>query len=276
MQASPGCAVRAAGDIRDRQGADEERGMIRTEALSKEFRSRRRKRILAVDRLDLCCDGGEIYALLGPNGAGKTTVLRILSTLMDPSAGEAWVSGHSVRTEKEAIRALIGFVSYETRVYERLTPREIGHFFGRLNDMTPAAIEDNLEYIFDLLDMDGFADERTDTFSTGMKQKTVLMRALVTNPDILVWDEPTSGLDVLTAKKVIDYILLLKKEGKTVLFSTHILWEAEKLADRIGIIHRGRLRTEGTLQSLRARTGFGDLEDIFFSLVGDGEGGGDA
>ncbi len=242
--------------------------MIRTEALSKAFRSRGRKRILAVDRLDLSCDSGEIYALLGPNGAGKTTVLRILSTLMDPTSGDAWVRGHSVRTEKAAIRALIGFVSYETRVYERLTPREIGHFFGRLNDMASAAIEDNLAYIFDLLDMNEFADERTDNFSTGMKQKTVLMRALVTNPDILIWDEPTSGLDVLTAKKVIDYIRLLQREGKTVLFSTHILWEAEKLADRIGIIHRGRLQTEGTLEALRARTGFGDLEDIFFSLVG--------
>ena len=249
--------------------------MIRTEVLSKEFRSRGARRVQAVDRLDLTCDPGEIYALLGPNGAGKTTVLRILSTLMDPTSGEAWVRGHSVRTEKAAIRALIGFVSYETRVYERLTPREIGHFFGRLNDMAPAAVEDNLEYIFDLLDMAEFADERTDTFSTGMKQKTVLMRALVTNPLILIWDEPTSGLDVLTAKRVIDYIRLLKGEGKTVLFSTHILWEAEKLADRIGIIHRGRLRSEGTLQSLRARTGLGDLEDIFFSLVGaDGEAGG--
>lgn len=249
--------------------------MIRTQALGKEFRARGRRRVRAVDRLDLSCDPGEIYALLGPNGAGKTTVLRILSTLMDPSSGDAWVRGHSVRTEKAAIRALIGFVSYETRVYERLTPREIGHFFGRLNDMTPEAIEGNLAYIFDLLDMAGFADERTDAFSTGMKQKTVLMRALVTNPDILIWDEPTSGLDVLTAKKVIDYIRLLRREGKTVLFSTHILWEAEKLADRIGIIHRGRLRTEGTLESLRARTGLGDLEDIFFSLVGaeeEGEG----
>ena len=248
--------------------------MIHTEALSKEFRARGGRRARAVDRLDLSCDPGEIYALLGPNGAGKTTVLRILSTLMDPSSGEAWVRGHSVRTEKAAIRALIGFVSYETRVYERLTPREIGHFFGRLNDMTPAEIEDNLAYIFDLLDMTEFADERTDAFSTGMRQKTVLMRALVTNPAILIWDEPTSGLDILTAKKVIDYIRLLQREGKTVLFSTHILWEAEKLADRIGIIHRGRLQTEGTLASLRARTGLGDLEDIFFSLVGTEEEGG--
>ncbi len=247
--------------------------MIRTESLVKEFRSRGKTRVRAVDRLDLSCDSGEIYALLGPNGAGKTTVLRILSTLMNPTAGDAWVCGRSVRTEKAAIRALIGFVSYETRVYERLTPREIGRFFGRLNDVSPAAIESNLAYFVDLLDMAAFADERTDAFSTGMKQKTVLLRALVTNPRILIWDEPTSGLDVLTARKVIDYIRLLKGEGKTVLFSTHILWEAEKLADRIGVIHRGRLRSEGTLESLRARTGLGDLEDIFFSLVSaDGEG----
>lgn len=243
--------------------------MIRTEALTKVFRSRKRGRILAVDGLDLHCEEAQIYALLGPNGAGKTTALRILSTLMDPSSGEAWVHGHSVRTEKDAIRRLIGVVSYETRVYNRLTPREIGRFFGRLNDMAGPEIEQSLEYIFQLLGMTDFADELTDDFSTGMKQKTVLMRALVTDPQILIWDEPTSGLDLVTAKKVVDYIRLLKDEGKTVLFSTHILWEAEKLADRIGIIHHGRLQTEGTLDELRAQTGRADLEDVFFSLVGE-------
>ncbi len=244
--------------------------MIRTEGLTKEFRSRKRGRIVAVDGLDLNCGAGEIYALLGPNGAGKTTALRILSTLMDPTSGEAWVDGHSVRTEKDRIRSLIGVVSYETRIYNRLTPREIGHFFGRLNDMPDDEIDRSLEYVFDLLGMGEFADELTDDFSTGMKQKTVLMRALVTRPRILVWDEPTSGLDLITAKRVVDYIRLLKEEGNTVLFSTHILWEAEKLADRIGIIHRGRLQVEGSLDALRERTGKADLEDVFFSLVGEG------
>ncbi len=222
---------------------------------------------MAVDDLDLHCGDGEIYALLGPNGAGKTTTLRILATLLEPSAGDAFINDLSVRSDQDAIRRLIGVVSYETGVYERMTPREIGRYFGLLNDMSEAEIERNLEYIFDLLRMGDFADQRTDDFSSGMKQKTVIMRALVTAPEILIFDEPTSGLDLLTAKSVVDYIRLLRDQGKTILFSTHVLWEAEKLAARIGIIHGGKLIEEGPLEELRARTGKADIEDVFFSLV---------
>jgi sodium transport system ATP-binding protein len=242
--------------------------MIQTTGLTKIFSSRRKGRTVAVDRLDLRCADGEIYALLGPNGAGKTTTLRILSTLMEPSAGDAFINNLSVRRDQDEIRKLIGVVSFETGVYERMTPREIGRYFGRINDLSETEIDRNLEYIFDLLRMRDFADQRTDDFSSGMKQKTVIMRALVTSPEILIFDEPTSGLDLLTAKSVVDYIRLLKEQGKTILFSTHVLWEAEKLADRIGIIHNGALVEEGPLEELRARTGKADLEDIFFSLVG--------
>jgi len=241
--------------------------MIQTSGLTKIFHSPRKGRTVAVDDLDLHCGDGEIYALLGPNGAGKTTTLRILATLLEPSAGDAFINDLSVRSDQDAIRRLIGVVSYETGVYERMTPREIGRYFGLLNDMSEAEIERNLEYIFDLLRMGDFADQRTDDFSSGMKQKTVIMRALVTAPEILIFDEPTSGLDLLTAKSVVDYIRLLRDQGKTILFSTHVLWEAEKLADRIGIIHGGKLIEEGPLEELRARTGKADIEDVFFSLV---------
>jgi sodium transport system ATP-binding protein len=242
--------------------------VIETRSLTKVFRSRKTGEVTAVDKLNMRCDSGQIYALLGPNGAGKTTTLRILATLMDPTSGEATIDSFSVRHQKKEIRARIGVVSYETGVYERMTPREIGRYFGRLNNMGEDDIEKNLEYISRLLRMEEFADRRTDDFSTGMRQKTVLMRALVTAPQVLLLDEPTSGLDLLTAKSVVDYIRLLKNEGKTVLFSTHVLWEAEKLADRIGIIDHGHLVSEGTLDELRDHTGKADLEDIFFSLVG--------
>jgi sodium transport system ATP-binding protein len=241
--------------------------VIETRGLTKVYHSRKRGRITAVDALDLECRGGEVYALLGPNGAGKTTVLRILSTLIDPTSGSATVDGHDVATAKTAIRRLIGVVSYETGIYERMTPREIGYYVGRLNDIPDATIAQQLEYVFALLRMQEFADERTDDFSTGMKQKTVIMRALVTAPRILIFDEPTAGLDILTAKSVMDYIRLLRTDGKTILFSTHVLSEAEKLADRIGIIHRGRLIEQGTLADLQTRTGKTDLEDIFFAFV---------
>ena len=241
--------------------------MIRTENLRKVFPSKKEGPVTALENLNLHCADGTVYALLGPNGAGKTTALRILATLMDPTTGEAYVNELSVRTDKRAIRRLLGVVSYEMGVYERMTPREIGYYFGRLNDLDDRDIERNLAYIFSLLRMEDFADKRTETFSTGMKQKTVIMRALVTNPEILLFDEPTAGLDLLTAKSVMDYIRLLKQEGKTILFSTHILWEAEKLADTVGVIHRGRLIAEGSLDELRARTGHTDIEDVFFSLI---------
>ncbi len=241
--------------------------MIQTENLRKVFPSKKGAPVVALDNLNLHCADGAVYALLGPNGAGKTTTLRILSTLMDPTSGEASVNGYSIRKDKPAIRRLLGVVSYEMGVYERMTPREIGYYFGRLNDLDDRDIARNLAYIFELLRMEDFADLRTDTFSTGMKQKTVIMRALVTNPEILLFDEPTAGLDLLTAKSVMDYIRLLKHEGKTILFSTHILWEAEKLADTIGVIHRGQLIAEGSLDHLRAQTGHLDIEDVFFSLI---------
>jgi sodium transport system ATP-binding protein len=242
--------------------------MIRTENLTKVYQSRKEGRVVAVDHLNLRCEAGQVYALLGANGAGKTTTLRVLSTLIEPTAGDAYVNEFSVRRDNAEIRRLIGVVSYETRVYERMTPREIAYFFGRLNDLSDATIKRNIDFIFDLLNMKEFADKRTDRFSSGMKQKTVIMRALVTNPEVLILDEPTAGLDLLTAKNVADYIRLLRDHGKTIIFSTHVLWEAEKLADTVGIIHRGSLIAEGSLAELQARSGRRDLEDIFFSHVG--------
>ena len=242
--------------------------MIRTEHLRKVFSGKNRRAKVALEELNLRCDKGQVYALLGPNGAGKTTCLRILATLMDPTSGAAFVRGMDVRRDKKEIRRILGVVSYETGVYERMTPREIGRYFGRLNDMDPAEIDRNLDYIFDLLRMTAFVDRRTETFSTGMKQKTVIMRALVTDPEVMLFDEPTAGLDLLTAKSVMDYIRLLKQNGKTILFSTHILWEAEKLADKIGVINEGRLIAEGSLDNLRTLTGYSDIEDVFYSLLG--------
>lgn len=241
--------------------------MIETQGLRKVFTSRKKGETVALAHLDLHCPTGAVYALLGPNGAGKTTSLRILSTLMEPTDGEALVGGYPIRTHKDEIRRLIGVVSYETGVYERMTPREIATYFGRLNDLDERVLQQNLDRLLTTLRMEAFADERTDTFSTGMRQKTVLLRALITDPQILLFDEPTAGLDLLTAKSVTDHIRWLRQEGKTILFSTHILWEAEKLADTIGIIHQGQLIAEGSLDALRARTGKSDLEDIFFSLV---------
>lgn len=241
--------------------------MIEVTNVSKIFKDRKRGDIQALKNVSFSVGEGEIFALLGPNGAGKTTTLRILSTLIAPTSGEVHICQHSIKNDKEEIRKLIGVVSYETGIYEKMTPKEIGFYFGRLNNLSDLQIEENLDNIFELLRMKDFCDQRTDHFSSGMKQKTVIMRALVTNPQILIFDEPTAGLDLLTAKNVTDYIKLLRDNGKTILFSTHILWEAERLADRIAIIHEGNIVENGTLDELRNITGKKDIEEIFFSIV---------
>jgi sodium transport system ATP-binding protein len=241
--------------------------MIEARQLTKVYHSRKEGRVAALDGMSMSCAAGQVYALLGANGAGKTTLLRILSTLIEPTSGSAAIGGLSVADDKEEVRRRIGVVSYETGVYERMTPREIAFLFGRLNGLADGRIERNLEACVEMLRMQDFVDRRTDAFSTGMKQKTVILRALITDPQVLLFDEPTAGLDLATAKSVSDHIRMLRDHGKTVLLTTHILWEAERLADTIGILAGGRLVAEGTLAELRARTGCDDIENIFFTLT---------
>ena len=244
--------------------------MIEVEQVTKVYTRRKEGRVAALDGVSLRCAPGSVYALLGANGAGKTTLLRILSTLIAPTSGNASVGGLSVRENKQEVRRLIGVVTYETGVYERMTPREIAFLFGRLNGLADRRIERNFEACVEMLRMDDFVDRRTDDFSTGMKQKTVILRALITEPQVLLFDEPTAGLDLVTAKSVADHIRLLRDLGKTVLLTTHILWEAERLADTIGILADGRLVAEGSLDELRSRTGCDDIEEIFFTLTTEG------
>lgn len=241
--------------------------MIETQNLTKTYNSRKEGRVDALGGLSLSCPAGKVYALLGSNGAGKTTLLRILSTLINATSGDATIGGLSVRQAKDDVRRLIGVVSYETGIYERMTPREIALFFGRLNGLDEATIARNLDACVEMLQMRDFVDRRTDGFSTGMKQKTVILRALITDPQVLLFDEPTAGLDLRTSKNVADHIRLLRDQGKTVLLTTHILWEAERLADTIGILAEGTLVAEGSLEELRRDTGCDDIENIFFNLT---------
>ena len=241
--------------------------MIEAQDLTKIYNSKKEGRLAALDGMSLMCEAGRIYALLGANGAGKTTLLRILSTLIEPTAGNATIGGLSVRGDKDEVRRLIGVVSYETGIYERMTPREIAYFFGRLNGLDDSRIASNFATCVEMLSMEDFVDRRTDGFSTGMKQKTVILRALITDPQVLLFDEPTAGLDLMSAKSVTDHVRMLRDHGKTVLMTTHILWEAERLADTIGILAEGCLVAEGSLADLRRDTGCDDIEDIFFTLT---------
>ena len=242
--------------------------MIVARNLTKVFRDKKRGEIRAVDDVSFMCEPGKIYGLLGANGAGKTTALRMLATLLAPSGGSATVAGFDVTEEPQRVRASVGFLAASTALYGRLTARETIAYFGRLNGMTETRIAERTIQLSVELGMEEFLDRRVDTFSTGMKQKTSIARTLVHDPAVLILDEPTLGLDVMAARGIVRFVKACRAQGKTVIYSTHIMGEVEKLCDRVGIIHGGRLLAEGTLEELRGKYGETDLEEIFVKVAG--------
>ena len=241
--------------------------MIETHNLTKVFRNKKRGEIRAVDGISFRCQPGQIYGLLGANGAGKTTTLRMLATILQPTDGSARVAGFDITEQPEMVRAKIGFLSTATALYGRLTARELVEYFGRLNGLNGGALRRRTDELFALLGISDFADRRCDKLSTGMKQKVSIARTLVHDPPVMIFDEPTVGLDVMAARTIVGFIRDCRDRGKTVIFSTHVMSEAEKLCDTIGIIHNGKLLAEGTLSELRARSGLDDLEEIFVRMV---------
>ena len=245
--------------------------MIQVEGLTKIFHDKKRGKIVAVNNLQFNCQKGQVFGLLGPNGAGKTTTLRILATMILPTKGEIMVNGLDVVKHAAKVRRQIGFLSSETGLYDRFTPRETILFFGRINGMEDKIIEKRMAEIFQNLDMEDFQDVRVNKLSTGMKQKLSIARSIIHNPPVLILDEPTVGLDIITAKTVIEYVKSFRDQGKCIIYSTHIMREAEKLCDRIAIIHQGNLIAQGTLEELKKNSLFDDLEEIFFELINQGE-----
>lgn len=242
--------------------------MIEASHLTKTFKDKKRGLIKAVDDVSFTCQPGRIYGLLGANGAGKTTVLRMLATLLQPTAGAATVAGFDIGAAAEKVRANVGFLAASTALYGRLTAREMIAYFGQLNSLSKAEIVARTQRLADELVMHDFLDRRCDKFSTGMKQKTSIARTLIHDPAVMIFDEPTLGLDVMTARSIVRFVRDCRDRGKTVIYSTHVMAEVEKLCDVIGIIHSGRLVAEGTLAGLQARYGEKDLEEIFVKAVG--------
>jgi sodium transport system ATP-binding protein len=243
--------------------------VIRAEGLTKIFYNRKHEEIRAVDNISFSCDSGLVYGLLGPNGAGKTTTLRILSTALLPTSGTALVNGIDVTRDPQKARTQIGFLSGTTGLYGRLTPREMVTYFGRLYGMPRSDIERRVDEIFDMLEMNSFAGTRNDNLSSGMKQKASIARSVIHDPPVMVFDEPTTGLDVMSSRTIVNFIRHCADQGKTVIFSTHIMSEAMRLCDQIGIVHRGRLYAEGSPDDLLQRTGARTLEDAFVEIVGE-------
>ncbi len=241
--------------------------MIEVKSLSKTFNQKDGTMFKAVDGLSFTAEDGQIVCLLGVNGAGKTTTMRVLSTIFLPSAGTASINGWDILTHPQKVRENLGFLSGDTGLYNRLTGREFITYFGRLYGLDEGRIKYQIRQMANLLDMHDFIDKKIDFMSSGMKQKVSIVRSIIHDPQVMIFDEPTSGLDILTARNIITFIRECKNQGKCVLFSTHIMREAERIADKIVMIHKGGLLAEGTLEELRADTGQTDLDDIFVSYI---------
>lgn len=224
---------------------------------------------VAVNGISFKAENGEILGLLGPNGAGKTTTLRCLATLLKPTDGNITVNGFDTVKEPEKVRGSIGFLTNEIKLDPQFSAKYLFNFFGKLHNVPEDVLEERRKELFGYFGIDEFEDKKLDELSTGMKQKAAIAVCLVHDPDIVIFDEPTSGLDIITARAVTDLLLDLKKRGKLVIISTHIMSEAEKLADRLVVIIDGKKTAEGTLEDIYASTGTDNLEDAFFTLYRD-------
>lgn len=225
----------------------------------------------AVDDLSLSIRRGEFYALLGPNGAGKTTTLRMVAGLLRPDGGSIKILGIDALNDPVAAKAVTAWVPDEPLVYDKLDPIEYLEFIAGLWGMDEAKAADRAEHLIDLLDLETQARTRCQGLSKGMRQKVALAGALIHEPSLIILDEPLTGLDAGSARRVKTVLKEHVANGATVVMTTHILEVAERTAERIGVIARGRLVAEGTLDELRARAGRQDsnLEDIFLTLVAD-------
>ena len=240
---------------------------VSVRGLVKEYRTPQGDLFRAVDGISFEARPGSIFGLLGPNGAGKTTALRMLSTLIPPTGGTATVAGHDIVTQSAEVRRRIGFLTGSTGLYPRLTAREVVRYFALMYGLAPSAVDARIEQLFGELGITTYEDKRCGDLSTGMKQKVSIARAIVHDPPVLILDEPTTGLDVLASQHIVDFILQSRTAGKCVIFSTHIMSEAERLCDEIAIIHRGSLVASGTVDELRRRTGETKVEDVFLAVL---------
>jgi len=243
-------------------------GIIRVEGLTKVFPNPDGSEKTAVDHISFEVRPGEIYGLLGPNGAGKTTTLRMVSGLLRPTAGRVWIDGQEVTGHPELVKRHIGYLTANTGLYARLTPREILEYFATLYDLSREQAAARIGRLIEWLGIGPYVHLRCGALSTGQKQRVSIARALIADPPILVLDEPTLGLDVLSNRLILEFISTQAAAGKAVLLSTHALDEIDRLCRRLGLIHNGRLIAEGELDVLRRQTGRQRLSDVFLSLVG--------
>jgi len=226
----------------------------------------------AVDDVTIQVNAGEIFGFLGPNGAGKTTTIKMIVGLLRPTSGQVKVAGYDVVTQSIQAKAACGYVPDEPNLYAKLTGRELLRFVGDLYGLDSAQSARRSEELLRLFGLNEAADETTDSYSHGMKQKTSLAAALVHDPKVLILDEPTVGLDPKSARLIKDILRQMAERGAAVMLSTHILEIAQNMCDRIGIINKGKVIASGTMDELRQLgQGESSLEDIFLGLTGGAE-----
>jgi sodium transport system ATP-binding protein len=238
--------------------------VIQAQALTKQFR-----KVRAVDDVTFTAHNGEILGILGPNGAGKTTLLRMLASLLRPTAGTAKLDGLDVRRQASHVRRRLGFLVESGGLYDRLTPREHLLFYGRLQGISAPPLVERVQEVLDWLEMTDFADRRAEGFSAGMKRRVILAQALLHEPPNLILDEPTASLDVMSTRTVRDLVCTLRDEGRCILISTHLMNEAERICDRVVVLHQGKVQAVGTPAELIEQVGATDLEEAFVRLVGE-------
>ncbi|HMI31977.1 MAG TPA: ATP-binding cassette domain-containing protein [Candidatus Limnocylindrales bacterium] len=243
--------------------------MIEVLNLRKTFHDRKKGDIPAVRDISFTCSPGRVFGLLGRNGAGKTTTLRILATILSPTSGTARIDGLDVSQRGGEVRKRIGYLSGDTKLYDRLTGREVLGYFGALAGMSHAAIAARIAELTGPFGLGDFLDKRVGKMSTGMKQRISLARVVLHDPPVLIFDEPTSGLDVIGMREVLRIVQDLRSKGRTIIFSTHIMTEAERICDEVAIIERGSILAQGTVDSLLKANGGGSLEDAFVKTVGE-------
>jgi len=241
--------------------------MVRTHELKKHFKDPKLGVKRAVDGVSFEAHPGRVFGLLGVNGAGKTTTLRMLSTVIRPTEGSAEVAGFDVLTQPEKVRASIGFMSTSTALYGRLNAREVLEYFGALYGLEGARLRERVAHVIERFEIGEFADRLCDKLSTGQKQRINIARTILHDPPVLFFDEPTAGLDVVSSQNVMEFIEEARDQGKTVIFSTHIMSEVERLCDEIVVIHDGVTMGHGSVENLKEQTGETSLERAFLSLV---------
>ncbi|MDH4388757.1 MAG: ATP-binding cassette domain-containing protein [Fimbriimonas sp.] len=242
--------------------------MVRTDSLSKHFFDPKRGDVRAVEDATFEARPGQIVGLLGKNGAGKSTLLRMLSTVLTPSSGQAWVNDYDIVKEPTEVRRSIGFMSSSTALYGRMSPREILAYFGELYGLQGATLKSKVDDLISRLDIGSYADGLCDKLSTGQKQRVNIARTLIHDPQVLFFDEPTSGLDVVMSQDVMRFVEEERERGKTIIYCTHIMSEVERLCDHIICIHDGELKGQGSIEALKALTGENSLEKAFLNVVG--------